>query len=393
VSKPCASRLHAADDKLEILGQYMDWVEDGKKRGECPNGALVAKFGCDRQYPKELYDLVKARGTLQNKWVKDNGSQHIEEVWERMIELIRMKREERKFASSRFLSNTLTSDFCFHVSHVAVTCAKKRLGFKTVKIVIKPRLNLRLMAERLMFAKKHKGRCFKRTVCIDEKWYTEEKGESLKVEARDSSPVPNRFKGQQAETQTQRVKVMYLAAVCEGKKIGIYKLEFKEWNLSHTDPETGKIAKGFGAAFLKHILEKVARDARKVLGPGPIHFWQDKAPGHRAKATQELLEKLFDEVVNQPGKSPDTSMLDAGVFPWMEREVDERGCTSKADIHKAVMSVWRSLTEETLVRVADRVRRNIANIIHMKGGNYDDEGSDPSCARANKRARTSARGA
>ena len=186
---------------------------------------------------------------------------------------------------------------------------------------------------------------------------------------------------------------MFLAAVCEGKKIGIYKLDFKEWNLSHTDPETGKIAKGFGAAFLKHILKKVAREARKVLGPGPIAFWQDKAPGHRAKATQELLEKLFDEVVNQPGKSPDTSMLDAGVFPWMEREVDERGCTSKADIHKAVMSVWRSLEPEMLVRVAERVRRNMASIILMKGGNFYDEGSDPSCARAIKRARTSARGA
>ena len=52
---------------------------------------------------------------------------------------------------------------------------------------------------------------------------------------------------------------------------------------------------------------------------------------------------LFDEVINQPGKSPDTSMLAAGVFPWMEREVDEPSCSSKVDIHKAALSVWRSL--------------------------------------------------
>jgi hypothetical protein len=390
VVKTNATRLHSDDDKLEILGQYIDWTEGGRRRKECPNNALVAKFGCNRSYPKDLYDLVKKRGTIQNQWMKGNGPQHSEEVWVRMVELIRTKREQRRVASSRFLSNALTSEFG-HVSHVAITRAKKRLGFKTVKIVIKPLLNKLLMAERLEFAKKHKRRCFKRTVCIDEKWYTEEKGDSLVVEARDSSPVPNRFKGQQAETQTQRVKVMYLAAVCEGKKIGIYKLEFKEWNLSHTDPVTGKVAKGFGAAFLDHILRRVARDARRILGPGPIAFWQDKAPGHRAKKTQELLESLFEEVFNQPGKSPDTSMLDAGVFPWMEREVDERGCTSKADIHKAVMSVWRTLSPEMLGRVADRVRRNLDNIIHMKGGNFYDEGSDPTCTRANKRARTSAR--
>ena len=80
---------------------------------------------------------------------------------------------------------------------------------------------------------------------------------------------------------------------------------------------TGKIAKGFGAAFLDHILRRIVREARRILGPGPIAFWQDKAPGHRAKRTQELLILLFDEVINQPGKSPDTSMLDAGVIPWM----------------------------------------------------------------------------
>ena len=65
-AKTSASRLHDDDVKVEILGQYIDWVEDGRKRGECPNRALVAKFGCNRDSSKDLYDLMKARGTIQN---------------------------------------------------------------------------------------------------------------------------------------------------------------------------------------------------------------------------------------------------------------------------------------------------------------------------------------
>jgi hypothetical protein len=94
------------------------------------------------------------------------------------------------------------------------------------------------------------------------------------------------------------------------------------------------------------------KHARLILSSGPIVFWQDKAPGHRAKKTLALLDKLFTEVVNQLGKSPDTSMLDAGVFPRMEREVDDRGCTSKADIHKAVKYIWRTPSPETLARAS-----------------------------------------
>jgi hypothetical protein len=100
---------------------------------------------------------------------------------------------------------------------------------------------------------------------------------------------------------------------------------------------------------------------------------------------------FFDEVVYQPGKSPDASMLDAGVFQWMELEVDARGCISKTDIQKAVTSMWRSLTPETPVRVADRVRRNVVNTLHIKGGNIYDKRGDPSCERVNERADKRAR--
>jgi hypothetical protein len=62
-------------------------------------------------------------------------------------------------------------------------------------------------------------------------------------------------------------------------------------------------------------------------------------------------------------------MLDAGVFPWMERESEERRFVTKADVKYDVHAVWSTLTAETLGRVADRVRRNMRIIQGLDGGN------------------------
>jgi hypothetical protein len=63
---------------------------------------------------------------------------------------------------------------------------------------------------------------------------------------------------------------------------------------------------------------------------------------------------------------------------WCARvapSVEDRGCITKGGIDTAVNAVWRSLTTEILVRVADRVRRNFACIIEVDGGNYYAEGA------------------
>ena len=231
------------------------------------------------------------------------------------------------------------------------------------------------MAERYAFAKKVKGKKFTHILHADEKWFAEEKAEQMAVTARPSSPVA-RFRGKQAETRTQLEKLMFLTVVCEKKKIGQYELDFKEWNAVHVNSRTGKVAKGVTSDMLVPVLRKIARDARRLLGPSArIAIWFDKAGVHKSKATLALCHELFHEVILQPGKSPDMSMLDAGVFPWMEREVESRGATTKAEIRAAANAVFAAPTPMMLGRVADRVWRNIENVIRMKGGNFYAEGA------------------
>ena len=373
-TSPRKKRIHDPESKLKIFQAYLEWVEKGKPITESPIAQLMLKYGCAKNYPHRLYDLVKQRGSTGNQWVA-NPKEIPEEIWVAMVDLIREKRSEKKIASNRYLSRKLTSLFGEAIGKNAVSNAKRRMGFKTVKICIKPLLNATLMAERYAFAGKMKGKKFTHVLHADEKWFTEEKAEQMAVTARPSSPVA-RFRGKQAETRTQLDKLMFLTVVCEKKKIGQYELNFKEWNAVHVNSRTGKAAKGVTADMLAPVLRKIKRDARRELGArARLAIWFDKAGCHNCKATLALCNELFDEVILQPGKSPDMSMLDAGVFPWMEREVESRGATTKAEIRAAANAVFAALTPTMLGRVADRVRRNIDNVIKMKGGNFYAEGA------------------
>ena len=68
-------------------------------------------------------------------------------------------------------------------------------------------------------------------------------------------------------------------------------------------------------------------------------------------------------------------MDDAGVFPWMEREVKDRGARTLPEIRAAVHAVWDALDEAMLGKIAARVRRNMKHSIAINGGNFYKEGA------------------
>ena len=119
------------------------------------------------------------------------------------------------------------------------------------------------------------------TLFMDEKWDSEKKADNLVMEARKDSPVAAklRFKQKDAETQTQRIKIMHLYVVTSNKPIGFFELNFKKWNMDNKQlTKGGKPAKGVTADYLRHIiLKKVLPKARKVLGNGALRILHDKA--------------------------------------------------------------------------------------------------------------------
>ena len=100
------------------------------------------------------------------------------------------------------------------------------------------------------------------------------------------------------------------------------------------------------------------------------------------------MNEIFDEVVMQVGRSPDTNGCDAALFPLMDR-VQQANLTdsSREAIRESTLKAWDLITPGCCRRIANRVRRNMKKIIAQQGGNFFSESTsrkidlkiDPPC--------------
>ena len=68
----------------------------------------------------------------------------------------------------------------------------------------------------------------------------------------------------------------------------------------------------------------------------------------------------------QTPKSPDFSMHDAGVFPWMERKQQKKGATTTGEIRASAMAVWKALKPSKLEKNVDRIRRSATKVVTVE---------------------------
>jgi len=218
---------------------------------------------------------------------------------------------------------------------------------------------------RLPTSRSTSGPCWK-------KWSSEEKGTQLAFEVRKTSPVPAnvRFKAKDAETRTQLIKIMFLLCVTSTKPIGYNELNFKKWSQEKGQKtKAGKEAKGITVAFMKPI-PKVAKDARKVLGSGPIKFLHDKAPCYQAIVAEGDKCGFDGGIEMAAGKAPDMSHLGAGVCKVIEDSVEAEGAGAADEIRAAVKKAWKKITPAFCERVSRRVFKNMGEVIRLKRGSF-----------------------
>lgn len=378
-----ASRLHDDESKRDIVTQYGAWLARGKRNYDSPIPALIEKYNCDRTYPKKLYDKFISRCTVDNNWNKQGRPLvYDEEMKGTVVDIIRAEREKQHTASCRKISRTIKKKNRKQPAPCAKTVnnMKRKMGFKKYKVQHKPALSKSLMNQREMHAQSRIKRSenaylrsIERKIFIDEKWFSESKGNSDSFEARPNSPIKQHlYKSKASETKNQEVKIMYLLVVSLAGPIDCVELPFKEWNEATGQlTKQGKKAKGITADFMRHILKKVAKKAVKVLGPGPIDVEFDKAGAHKALVADGDIEKIFGgKAYLAAGKAPDMSPLDAGACPYLERVVEQEGAQTKQEIRAAVKRAWKKVDKGVCEGIMKRVRRNMSNVIRLNGGNF-----------------------
>jgi hypothetical protein len=161
---------------------------------------------------------------------------------------------------------------------------------------------------------------------------------------------------------------MYLAAVCKKGPVGIWLLD---WSHYFKENKDGSFRRGkVDSEFLKPFWKKIHDAAVKVMGPGPITIVIDRASCHVSKFSKAELAKWFAIIGIQPPRSPDFNLLDASVFPTLEKECNKTGAVTHEQIKKAVAKIWKQVTPESMERAVRKVKRNMDKSITLKGGNY-----------------------
>ena len=194
------------------------------------------------------------------------------------------------------------------------------------------------------------------------------------VEVRRGSPNKSKFTTHKKETQTQLNKLMYLAAVCKKGAVGIWPLDWSHYIKKKPDGSfcRGKVDSVFMQPFWKKIRDKAA----KLLGPGPITLVVDRASCHVSAFSKAEILKQFDRLVIQPPQSPDFNLLDASVFPSLERLCNASGAVTHAQIKDAVKAIWKQVTPREMEKAVRRVKKNMnasMSIEQAPGGNFYTE--------------------
>ena len=123
-------------------------------------------------------------------------------------------------------------------------------------------------------------------------------------------------------------------------------------------------------AKLKRVWE--AHEARlqiPQLCSGKVYVMLDRASVHRSTVTLEAIKAAGFTVIDQPPRSPDFNLLDAFVFPAMERWCNGLGAISKPEIEAAVAKCYAKITPEMCQQAIWKVKRNMEESI----GNFCNE--------------------
>jgi len=153
---------------------------------------------------------------------------------------------------------------------------------------------------------------------------------------------PTEF-GEETE-QTQYTKLMYLTAVCQWGLVANIHLD----PTGHTkiNKKGEEVEAKVDSAFLKLIWKKIMKAARKIpqLRSGKVFLMLDRASVHRSKISLEAIKEAGFTLIDQPPRSPNLNLLDAFVFPAMERWCNELGAITKAEIKAAVDECYDKIT-------------------------------------------------
>lgn len=291
------------------------------------------------------------------------------------------------------MANALKNEF--NVGSVStVKAIMKHLEYRSARRIVRPFLTPEHKLARLAWAQRWKGFNFTDTdtvvIHIDEKcFYAFDARGKVVYLPPGVDPKP-----MYALSKTQIPWVMFLGVIAAPRpkrsfdgKIGLFhvgepKIAQKNSKYHEKGEEYWANINMDGDVFMEMMKEKVIpATLAKCPWAKKIIIQMDSAGGHRIKESVGFLNSLGSktkiriEFVTQPCRSPDTNVLDLGIWNSMKSRVIEQKYMKNSDLSmnqriiNAVIEMWENYDPEILTSIFQTLTAILYEIEKAEGGN------------------------
>lgn len=101
-------------------------------------------------------------------------------------------------------------------------------------------------------------------------------------------------------------------------------------------------------------------------------FQQDNATAHTARETIGFLREFFgDRIVDFPARSPDLTILDYYVFPYLKNTIFKNRHHHLEEVMEGIVHTCNAIDPRTLQNAFDNMKRRVALCIEAEGGIFE----------------------
>lgn len=128
---------------------------------------------------------------------------------------------------------------------------------------------------------------------------------------------------------------------------------------------------GYHQILCKHAVPS----GKKLMDGKKFFFQQDNDPKHTSKLCKNYIGKKEQEgvleILDHPPQSPDCNPIEL-LWDEMDREIRMLRSTNVNDLWLNLQREWSSISEETILKLTNRMPRICKAVIKARGGYFDE---------------------
>jgi hypothetical protein len=102
------------------------------------------------------------------------------------------------------------------------------------------------------------------------------------------------------------------------------------------------------------------------------YFQQDNATAHKTRQTMERIHEFYDDrVVQFPPRSPDLTILDYFIFPYLKNTVFKNNPHNLEELQEAIANACNAITVQMLENAFDNMKRRVNSCIEAGGEHFE----------------------